>query len=243
MRLSTRLSPACSAQVQIGHQPRLGLEQLEQVRIDLGRVDRRQAQARQVGDQLEDAAHQLAQGRLAGQVRAPGGDVDAGQHHLVIALGRQAADLLDHLAGRGRARVSPAIGDDAEGAAVIAAVLDLDIGPGAVLEAGDQVTGGLLDRHDVVDPHAGGGVEQGARRGLLGVAQHQVHLRHGGEGGGVDLGGAAGDDQPGVRPLAAGLADRLTRLAHGLVGHRAGVEHHRVGRPSALARARMASDS
>ena len=50
-----------------------------------------------------------------------------------------------------------------------------------------------------------------------------------GEGGGIDLCRAAGDHQLGVRPGAAGLADRLTDLAHGLIGHCAGVEDNCVG--------------
>ena len=43
------------------------------------------------------------------------------------------------------------------------------------------------------------------RGGLLGVAEHEVDLGHGGEAGRVDLGGAAGDDQPGAGPLARAL--------------------------------------
>src|SRR5204863_1609420 len=45
----------------------------------------------------------------------------------------------------------------------------------------------------------------------------------------IDLRRAAGDDQLGARPLTPRLADRLPRLANRFAGHRAGVEHHRVG--------------
>ena len=68
-----------------------------------------------------------------GAVGAPAGHVDAGQHHLAIALGGQALDLGHDLAGGGRARIPASIGDDAEGAAVVAAVLHFDIGPRAIL--------------------------------------------------------------------------------------------------------------
>ena len=78
---------------------------------------------------------------------------------------------------------------------------------------------------------------------LLGVAEHQVDLRHGRERGWVDLRRAAGDHQPAAGPLAPGLADRLARLAHRLGGHRAGVEDHRVGQPRGAPPAAQTSDS
>jgi hypothetical protein len=65
--LEDHIVAGLQGQMQIRHQARLGLEQLEQVRIDLGRVDGRQAQARQVGDHAQDAADQLAQRRRPGR--------------------------------------------------------------------------------------------------------------------------------------------------------------------------------
>ena len=64
-----------------------------------------------------------------------------GQNHLVIAAIHQPLDLIHHHARRDRAGIAPAIGDDAEGAAVIAAILHLHIGPGPGAEPVDQVTG------------------------------------------------------------------------------------------------------
>ena len=64
-----------------------------------------------------------------------------------------------------------------------------------------------------------------SRRELLLIAQHLVDLGHGGEAGGIDLGGAAGDDDAGLGILAPGLADRLARLARRLGGDGAGVDH------------------
>src|SRR6202008_1429547 len=144
-------------------------------------------------NQLEDPRRQLAQRRLAGQVGAPAGDVDAGPHHLAVALGGPPTHLLDHLAGGRRARIPAAVGDDAEGAAVVAAVLHLDIGAGAILQPVDQVGGGFPHAHDVVYPHAAefGLGCVGAGGALLGVAQDEVDLGHAGEGGGVDLGRTA----------------------------------------------------
>lgn len=114
---------------------------------------------------------------------------------------------------------------------MVAAVLHLDVGAGAILQPVDQVAGGLAHSIDVVDAHpAQFGLRQvGARRAFLGVAQDQVHLGHAGEGRGVDLGGAASDDEPGARPFAARLADRLAGLRHGFGGDGAGVEDDGVG--------------
>ncbi len=118
-------------QVQVRAEPRLASQPGQQGRVDLGGVDRGEPQARQLGDFVEDAAHQFAQLRRAGQVRAPAGEVDAGQHHLGIAGAGEAAHFVHHPLGGDRARVPAPERDDAEGAAVVAAILDFDIGAGA----------------------------------------------------------------------------------------------------------------
>ena len=89
---------------------------------------------------------------------------------------------------------------------MVAAVLHLDEGAGARAEAVDQRVRGLAHRHDVVDGHARAvGETQAAenlRVHLLGVADDAIDLRHGGEAPGLDLRGAAGDDEarrPGSR--------------------------------------------
>src|SRR5690606_15528984 len=128
----------------------------------------------------------------------------------------QAAHPRHHLAGGDRAAGPAPLGDDAEGAAVVAAVLDLDPGAGVVAQAVDQPA-------VVAAP--------GAEAGLVAVGDDPVDAGQGAEGLGVDLGGAAGDQDGGVRPLAVGAADGLARLAHGLAGDGAGVDHHRVGQP------------
>ena len=58
--------------------------------------------------------------------------------------------------------------------------------------------------------------EEGRGVRLFGIADHVVGLDHIRESAGLDLGGAACDDDLGAGPLAARLADRLPRLAHGL---------------------------
>ena len=141
---------------------------------------------------------------------------------------------------------------------MVAAVLHLHQGAGAPLEAVDQMRRRLAHAHDVVDDdllrrryaEIGRALKRaacigpGLRAHLLGVAEHAVDLRHGGEAFGLDLRGAAGDDDSRIRPLAPGSADRLPRLAHRFGGHRAGIDHDRVDvAPPPRACRRMTSDS
>jgi hypothetical protein len=164
----------------------------------------------------QNAPDERAELRRARQVPAVGRDVHAREHHFPVAVPDEAADLVHRNAHRHRARRPAAIGDDAEGAAVVAAVLDLHEGAGAALEAVHEMQRGLADLHDVVDAHLLGPrqAEIGRpafRRELLGIAEHAVHLRHGGEALGLDLRRAARDDDPHVRPLAPGLRTRIRR--------------------------------
>src|SRR6185295_20029104 len=101
----------------------------------LDRVDRGEPQPFELWHMLEDLPDQLAELRHARQVRAVARDVDAGEHHLAIAIGHEPAHLLDHLAHGHRARIAAAIRDDAERAAVVAAVLHLHEGARSALDA------------------------------------------------------------------------------------------------------------
>ena len=118
---------------------------------------------------------------------------------------------------------------------MIAAILYLDEGPRLAVEACRQMAGGLGHRHDVVyrypflsDAAPAFGLQ------LLGIADDAADLGHGGEGGRVDLGGAAGDDDPGIGPVAAGAADRLAGLALGFRRHGAGIDDNRIGHARGL---------
>ena len=61
-----------------------------------------------------------------------------------------------------------------------------------------------------------------------------VQVQNGCEHPGLRLRGAAGDDDPGRGPLALQPADRLPRLRHGFIGHRAAIDDDGVGQPGAL---------
>src|SRR5262249_24335209 len=191
---------------------------------------------------LEDLFHQGAEPGRARQVRAVAGEIDAGEHDLAVAARAQRPHLRDHLAHRHRARVAAAERNNAEGAAMVAAVLHLHEGTGAAVNPVAEVRAGLLHRHDVVDRDFlfGGDAKRTAAEHLalvspdlaaelLLVAQHQGNLGHDGEGFRLRLRGAAGHHDARIGPLALEFADRLARLPHRLGSDRAGIHHHGVG--------------
>ena len=93
----------------------------------------------------------LTQGRGAGQVLAVVGDIDPGQHDFAESLGDQRPRLIRDRPQRYRPARAPAEGDDAERAAVIAALLHLEERAGAPFETADQMWRRLAHGHDVVD--------------------------------------------------------------------------------------------
>ena len=176
-------------QMQMRHQPRLGGDGVEQIVVGLDRIDRGQPQALHVGHLLAGCVlTSLPSFGAPGRSAPKAGHVDAGQHDLGIAVAGQPLDLLDHGAHRHRARIAAAIGDDAEGAAMVAAVLHLDEGARAALDGVDHMAGGLAHRKDVVDARLLGVVDAeirqraiGMRLQLLLIAEHEIDLVHGGE--------------------------------------------------------------
>ena len=170
--LQDQIAAGLQRQMQMRHQARLFRDQPPQIVVDRGRIERRQPQPRQLRHQRQQPAHQLAQAsaRRAGRRRRTG-DVDAGQHHLAEAGLDQGAHLRHHRAHRHAADRAAAERDDAEGAAMVAALLHLHEGAGAAGELGDQMRRGLARRHDVGDRD--GRVRRPALRlQLLRVAEH-----------------------------------------------------------------------
>src|SRR3546814_20920404 len=100
---------------------------------------------------------------------------------------------------------------------MVAAILHLDKGARTLREAGDEMRGGRLDRHDIGNPGFSFISETG-RVELFPVADHPAHLRPSGERIGHDLSRAAGDDYPSFGPGALGPSDRPPRRAPRLVG-------------------------
>src|SRR6185312_17144182 len=126
--------------------------------------------------------------------------------------------------------------DDAEGAAMVAAVLHLHeaarvAGEGVDVRCAHRACAHDVGHGDAIIARPYGAIE------LILVAEHAVDLGHGGELRAVLLRGAAGDDNASIRLLALEPADRLPRLAHRFAGHRAGVDEHRIGNARGCGRA------
>ena len=172
---------------------------------------------------FQDLLHQRAEPGRARKILAIAGEIDAGEDDFAIAARAQRAHLRNHLAHRHRTRIAAAIGDDAEGAAVVAAVLHLHEGARVTFDAIDEMRGRLRHHHDVVDDDLllGRDAEGRARQHvpvrapdlcaeLLLVAQDQGHLGHVREAGGLGLRRATRDHDARRRPLALEPADGLT---------------------------------
>ena len=84
------------------HQARFSAK-ADQFLVRLDQVDGREAQALELGYELADARTRLPSFGLPGRSLPHSGDVDAGQHDLAIAIGDEAAHLLDRIARRYRA--------------------------------------------------------------------------------------------------------------------------------------------
>src|SRR3954462_11570878 len=108
--------------MQVRHEPRLVRERGDQLGIRLDGIDRGQAQPGQLGHMLEDLADETAEPRSAGEVAAVARQIDPGEHHLSITALGEPTHLRHHLAHGYRPRIAAPEWDDAEGAAMIAAV-------------------------------------------------------------------------------------------------------------------------
>ena len=73
-------------EMKVGHQPFFLGNRAHQGVVDLDRIDRRQAQPLEFGHRLEDRANQRSEAWAARQIGAVGGDVDAGEYHLAVAV-------------------------------------------------------------------------------------------------------------------------------------------------------------
>src|SRR5579871_4055663 len=101
----------------------------------------------------QNGADELAEAGPAGQIGAVGGDVDAGEHDLAIAVLDEFLDLPDHGAHRHRPRIAAAVGNDAKGAAMVAAVLHFYEGTSPPVHPLNEMERRIADGHDVVDAY------------------------------------------------------------------------------------------
>src|ERR1700689_1594649 len=110
--------------MQMRHEPRLLGYRVEQVVIRLDTIDRGQPQPGEIWRCAQYRFHQPAEPRSAVDVAAVGGEIDAGQDDLVKTLRDAIPRGGDDLVRGRRARRAATVGDDAEGAAMVAAGLN-----------------------------------------------------------------------------------------------------------------------
>ena len=229
-------------QVQVRHQPRLLGDGGDEVLVGLHLVDGGEAQALELRHLAQDVPHELARGHVARQTGAVVGDVDAGEHDLGVAGLHQPAHLGHHLARRHRARRPAAEGDDAEGAAVVAAVLHLDVGARALLPK-PSMKACAVSRTDMMSLTATRGLSARLKpRKVSACIFSALPMTRSTSGMSAKRSGSIWAAQPvtmrrALRVLALELADGLRGLAHGLGGDRAGVDDDRIAEPG---RCRMA---
>ena len=104
-------------------------ERVPEIAVDLARIERRKPQTRKLGKSGEHLPDHLSQRWFLRQIGAIGSQIDAGQHDLAIAGGEERARLGDDLVERHRAARPARIGDYAKGAAMVAALLHLQVRP------------------------------------------------------------------------------------------------------------------
>ena len=208
---------------------------IHQIVIGFDGIDGGKTQAPQIRHLVENSLHQLAETQASRKIGTVGGHVHAGQHHFGITVADKALDLIHHRAHRNGAGITTTIGNNAEGAAMIAAILHLHESARATFDGIDHMACGFAHFHNVVDTHFLELVDAEIRQHPVGIgfqffliAKNEVDFVHGGKIVRFGLCCASGDDDAGFRVFTAGLADRLTRLSPGFCRHGAGVEDDRA---------------
>ena len=228
-------------QMEMRHQPLLLGDRRHQRGIGLDRVDRGEPRAAAAPARASAPWRTSLPSVISpGRSRAIGGDVDAGQHDLGIAVLDELAHLRHHLARRHRARRPAAEGNDAEGAAMVAAVLDLHIGArsGCRSRRSDGPRSRCTDMMSLTTTRSVSATAEALRRsgfGLLLIADDVVDLRPWRR----KRPGSICAAQPVTTILASGRSRRALRIAcrawrTALRRHRAGVDDHRAVEPGGV---------
>ena len=110
------------------HQARFLGDEVQQIVVDFSDIDGTQAQTWERWDIREQTPDHLSQPGLARKIDTIGGDIDTGENDFTVAVLDQSGDLFDDGPDRDAAGIAASEGDDAEGAAMITAVLYLDEG-------------------------------------------------------------------------------------------------------------------
>ena len=188
----------------------------------------------QVRHRLTDGSEKLRHGGLAGKIHAPAGNLDAGDDNFLVALLLQFLCLLHRqLQGRG-AHGATGIGDDAVGAEVHAAVLDLQHGPGPLLQTARGKDFKFSPAQGVVQGFLVSSLGKGSEHILdkflpLAAAAQNIHTQFpDGFGGMLGIAAADADDGLGMLPAAPPDHGPVLLVRHG--GDGAGVDDIAVAR-------------
>ncbi len=158
--------------------PRRPSHQLQQRPAPIHRLDRTQAQPPYIG-LGEQSCKELNEAGPTVEVAPPAAKIDAGQHDFRVVR-RQATHFgYDCLSGRAAA-TAPNRRNDAERAAAVAAILDLDVGAAAARGPSSRHNGKGVAPTDVAYEHAAGlklpMVEERLRAGALDL--HELGRNH-----------------------------------------------------------------
>ena len=233
IRRSTAVRSRLQRRVHVSGDARRLRHQLQQVVGEIHRLDRAEPQALDIG-LAQDRPDQIGEAHGPGSALAsPASEIDAGENDLAIAAA-ELANLLEHLSERRALTASTDGGNDAERAAVVAAVLDLQIGarvrsPAASFTAAERKS---VRREDVADVDLA--VVIGARNKIgdlrfMRIADHPLDAGQRRQFFRRALRVAAGDQDAGVAVLAVDAPDGLPHVVIGRGGDGAGVEDHQVG--------------
>ena len=197
------------------------------------RLDRAEAQAhlrRGGGHRLNG----IGQRECARKIPPVGRDLDAGQYELTVALLGQMRSLPRHFIRRQTADAAARIRDDAVGAEVIAAVLDLEHRARAAIGSAGRQRLKVKAAERVIDAGDGCVLTKRAQdivheRLLAAAAVHDI----GADGGGIlgaELRPAAAHGTQCLRVLLAQLADHLARLAPAFRRDCTGIDDDQIDR-------------
>src|ERR1700687_3536263 len=209
-------------------------DDVDELRREVGRQHGRKSQPAEAPD-LGEARRQCSQARPGREIPAVVADVHPGERDLAVARFDQRFDLLDEHSGLLAPAPAARGGHDAEGAPMLAAVLDLDEGARASADAADGRHGHLADIGDRRDVHRrpllpDERAEQLRQAVFLRVAEDKVDAGHARERVRVGLGQASGDDDERLRVGARNAPDRLAVGEIGAAGDRARVDDVDLGR-------------
>ena len=214
-------------QMQMRHQPFFTGQDLHQLCVGFGRIKRGQAEPAKARKRSKDCRHKITKPRPPRKIASPGGDIDPGQHDFAAAPINEPFRRREDLAEAGRPVVAATIGDDAEGTAMITALLNLQETARMRAEGVEHVRRRFADLHDVADndrfASAGNGLPT-CRDQLVMIADDVIDFVHRLPSFRCNLCGAAGDNNPCVGIVTPRAADRLSGLPFGLGRHGAGIE-------------------